>query len=410
MHRPLEGLKVIDLTIFLSGPFCTQLLAALGADVIKIERPGSGDAARFNPPYFDSRGLHFEPPEPGSLSLSILKRNRNKRSVTLNLKTEKGKGIFKDMIKKADIVTENFSPGTMGRLGLGYDVLKSVNPRLIYCCISGFGQYGPYRDRTAFDIIIQAMSGLMAVTGFRDGPPLRTDVSVGDLIASLYSAVGILAALRFRDKTGKGQMIDVSMLDGVFSFLFDEAKDLYASLGLPDRTGNHRLRLTPFGVFEAKDGYVAICIATDDQCYRLFQCMGREDLITHPKFTTLEARWNNVEEVISTIEEWTRTKPKDELVEELTQEHLPCGPVVSIKEIVHDPQLASREMIIPVEHPLFGRVKGAIGTGMPIKMSETPCSFDQPAPLLGQHNEEVYQELLGYSPEDIARLKEEGVV
>lgn len=410
MYRPLEGLRVIDLTIFLSGPFCTQLLAGLGADVIKIERPGTGDPARFNPPYSDSRGVHFESPDSDSMSLSILKRNRNKRSVTLNLKSEKGKEIFKELVKTADIVTENFSPGTMDRLGLGYDVLQPTNPGLIYCCISGFGQSGPYRDRTAFDIIIQAMSGLMASTGFSDGPPVRVGASIADLIASLYSAVGILAAVRYKERTGKGQIIDVSMLDAAFSFLYDEAKDLYSSMALPDRSGNHRRRLTPFGVYEANDGHVAICIASDNHCHKLYHCMGRDDLIANPNFATMEARWKNAPEVNSTIAEWTRGMSKEQIVSELSGQRLPCGPVVTAEEAARDPQLALREMIVPLEHPLFGKIDAAVNTGFPIKMSESPGRLERPAPLLGQHNEEVYGQLLGLTSEDVAHLKEEGVI
>lgn len=410
MKRPLENLRVLDLTIFLSGPFSTQLLAGLGAEVIKIERPGSGDPARFNPPYADSRGVTFESPSPESMSISALKRNRNKKSITLNLKAERGREIFLEMVRKSDVVTENFSPGTMDRLGLGYPVLKSANPKLIYCCISGFGQCGPYRNRTAFDIIVQAMSGVMASTGFSDGPPVRVSTSIADLVASLYAAVGILAALRFREETGKGQMIDISMMDGMFSFLFDEARDLYASLGFPDRTGNHRRRITPFGVFECIDGYVAICIGSDDQSHTLFQAMGREDLITDPRFCTMEARWKNSDEMKSIIEGWTKTKLKEEVTEILTGHYLPCGQVASIKEVSTDPQLMAREMIVPLLHPLLGVVEGVVGTGMPIKMSESPGCFDQPAPLLGQDNDEVYQQLMGFSAEHISCLAEEGLI
>jgi crotonobetainyl-CoA:carnitine CoA-transferase CaiB-like acyl-CoA transferase len=410
MEKPLQGLRVVDLTIFLSGPFCTQLLAGLGAEVIKVERPISGDPARFNPPYVDSRGVHFESPRPDSLSLSILKRNRNKRSVTLNLKTERGKDIFRELVRKSDIVTENFSPGTMKRLGLDFEALRAINPGLIYCCISGFGQYGPYRDRTAFDVIVQATSGVMASTGFSDGPPLRTGMSVGDLVASLYAAVGVLSALRFRNFTGKGQMIDVSMMDGLFSFLLDEAKDFYSSLGMPDRSGNHRRRMTPFGVYETSDGHVAICIGSDKDCHELFRCMGRDDLIADPRFCTLEARWKNADAVNAAVEQWTKCRAKAEVVAELAQHQLPCGPVQSISEVRADPQLAARDMIVPIEHVLFGKVDNVVAAGFPIKMSESPGDFDLPAPLLGQHNEEVYTEILGMTSEEIRLLAKEGVI
>lgn len=410
--RPLAGLLILDLTIFLSGPFATQLLAGLGARVIKIEQPGIGDPARVNPPYFGPDGLHSARPKASDLSLSLLKRNRNKESITLNLKHEEGKQILRELARRADVLFENFAPGVMARLGLGEPELRAINPRLIYSSITGFGQDGPYRSVPAYDIVVQAMSGLMTITGEPEYPPTKAGISAADIIGGFYSAIGTLAALRQREASpdGRGQHVDAAMLDGLFSMVMDEAVDIQVARGQSPRTGNRRPRLTPFASYEAADGFIAICAVTDAQVASLFTAMGRGELAGDPRYATLEARVERAEEVDELVASWTRQLPKAELWRQLDAAHVPAGPVAEIPELLADPQLRHRDMVVALEHPLAGTVRGAVGAGVPVKFSGSTVAFDRPAPMLGQHNDAVYGELLGYSPAEIAGLRARGVI
>lgn len=410
--RPLDGVLVLDLTIFLSGPFATQLLAGLGARVIKVEQPGIGDPARVNPPYYGPTGLHSARPKPDDLSLSLLKRNRNKESITLNLKSSEGKEILRELARRADVLVENFAPGVMARLGLAEPDLRAVNPRLIYASITGFGQDGPYRSVPAYDIVVQAMSGMMTITGEPDYPPTKAGVSAADIIGGFYSAIGTLAALRQRDATpgGQGQHVDVAMLDGLFSLVMDEAVDVQVARGESPRTGNRRPRLTPFASYEAADGFIAICAVTDAQVASLFTAMGRGELASDPRYATLEARVERADEVDELVSRWTRQLPKAELWRRLDVAHVPAGPVAEIPELLADPQLHHRQMVVPLEHPVAGQVRGAVGAGVPIKFSGSTVAFDRPAPMLGQDNDAVYGELLGYDAATIAGLRARGVI
>ncbi len=408
--RPLDGLLVLDLTIFLSGPFATQILGGLGARVIKVEQPGLGDPARANPPYYGPRGLHSARPGPGDLSLSLLKRNRNKESVTLNLKHEEGKALFRELARRADVLVENFAPGVMARLGLDEPALRAVNPRLVYCSITGFGQEGPYRGVPAYDIVVQAMSGLMSVTGEPDGPPTRAGISAADLTASLYATIGILAALHQRDRDGAGQHLDVAMLDALFSLVFDEALDVQVARGQSPRTGNRRPRLAPFAVYEAADGFIAICAVTDAQVAALFAAMGRPDLAGDPRYATLEARAGRPDEVDALVSEWTRAHPKADLWRALEEARVPAGPVADVPDLLADPQLHQRGMVAALEHPTAGTAEGAVAAGLPLKFSRAHAALDRPAPALGQDNARVYGELLGYSAEQLADLRARGVI
>lgn len=411
-RRPLDDLLILDLTIFLSGPFATQLLAGLGARVIKIEQPGIGDPARVNPPYYGSRGLHSARPASDDLSLSLLKRNRNKESVTLNLKTDEGKAILRELARRADVLIENFAPGVMDRLGLDEAALRAVNPRLVYCSITGFGQHGPYRGVPAYDIVVQALSGLMTITGEPEYPPTKAGISAADLVASLYATIGVLAALHQRDREpgGGGQHIDVAMLDGLFSLVFDEPVDVQVARGQSPRTGNRRPRLTPFASYEAADGFIAICAVTDAQVAALFRAMGRDELVGDPRYATLEARVERAAEVDALVTAWTQRLPKAELWHRLEEAHVPAGPVAEIPELLADPQLHMREMVVPLEHPTAGAVRGAVGAGLPIKFSRAAAAFDRPAPALGQDNARVYGELLGIDATRLAELRAKGVI
>jgi crotonobetainyl-CoA:carnitine CoA-transferase CaiB-like acyl-CoA transferase len=408
--RPLDGLLLLDLTIFLSGPFATQMLGGLGARVIKIEQPGIGDPARVNPPYFGPNGLHGGRPGEGDMSLSALKRNRNKESITLNLKHEEGKAIFRDLVRSADMLVENFAPGVLDRLGLGHEALRELNPRLVVGAISGFGQDGPYRQLPAYDIVVQAMSGMMASTGEPDAPPTKAGPSIADLAAGLYAAIGLLAALQQRARDGLGQVVDVAMLDSLASLVLDEPLDLQVAAGQSPRTGNRRPRLTPFAAYEAADGFIAICAVTDAQVADLFRAMGRPDLIGDARYATLEARVTRASEVDALVEAWTRAHLRADLWRALRAARIPAGPIADIPELLADPQLHHRAMIAPVRHPDHGAVPGAHAANLPIRFSRAEASFDRPAPMLGADNARVYAELLGLTPEQIADLAARGVI
>ncbi|MBI5968025.1 MAG: CoA transferase [Deltaproteobacteria bacterium] len=410
MKRPLEGVRILDLTTFLSGPYAMMIAAYLGAEVVKVERPETGDPVRANPPYFGPRGVVFEREDRRDLSFSMLKRGRGKKSITLNLQTEKGKEICKELVKKVDVVAENFAPGVMDRLGIGYPELRKIKPDIIYCSISGFGQDGPYRSLPAFDPVVQGMSGVMEVTGYPENPPVRMGLAAGDQVAALYAVIGLLAALRYREKTGQGQAVDISMMDSLFSFLFDEALDVYVGRGIPIRTGNRRLRLTPFNSYRAKDGYVVICTASDAHWASLLKAMGREDLIEDPRYKTLDQRMKNADEVDALVEGWTVGKEKKEAVEILRKQGIASGIVATIPEVLADPQLNFRGMIVKLQHPELGKVEGAVGHGIPVRLSESAGNFDRPGPYLGAHNEEIYGGWLGYSKEYLNQLQREGII
>ncbi len=409
-EKLLSGLRILDVTNYLSGPFASVLLAGLGAEVIKVERPGLGDPCRRNPPFVHSEKVSFDQQDDGDLSLIFLKRNRNKKSITLNLQSEKGRGIFKELAQKVDVVLENFTPGVMGRLGLGYEVLKENNQRLIYCSISGFGQTGPYSDLQAYDLVVQAMSGVMAITGEENGGPLRAGFLVGDQGSALFAIIGILSAYIARQRTGKGTAIDISMQDCLFSMIMDDPWELFLAQGMPVRTGNRVPRLAPFNVYPSKDGYVVICTASDDQWINLLRAMDREDLAEDPKFRRSASRVKNVNEVEALIRDWLKEKISQTAIEILRRNQVPCSPVLEIQDVLQDPHLKHRKMIVDLPHPVYGQVCDACAAGFPIKCSEVDLQYDNPAPLLGQDNEEIYGQFLKFDGAKLAQLKKEGVI
>ncbi len=410
MKRPLEDIRILDFTTFLSGPYAMMIAAHLGAEVIKVERPDGGDPVRANPPYYGPHGTVLQRQDPKDLSFSMLKRGRGKKSITLNLQAEKGKEICRELVKKVDVVAENFAPGVMDRLGIGYPELRKIKPDIIYCSISGFGQDGPYRNLPAFDPVVQGMSGVMEVTGYPENPPVRMGLAAGDQVSALYLVIGLLSALRYREKTGQGQAVDISMMDSLFSFLFDEALDVYVERGIPIRTGNRRLRLTPFNSYKAQDGYVVICTASDVHWTNLLKAMGREDLLGTPRYKTQDQRMTHADEVDALVEAWTAGKEKREAVEILRKQGIASGIVATIPEVLADPQLNHRGMVVDMEHPEFGKVQGAKGFGIPIRLSESPGNFDRPGPYLGAHNQEIYCGWLGYTQGKLDQLKKEGII
>jgi CoA:oxalate CoA-transferase len=391
----LSGITVIDLTRVLAGPYCSMLLADMGADVIKVELPRKGD---------DSRG--FYPMVEGE-SAYYMNLNRNKRSITLDLKSPKGKEIFLAMVKKADIVLENYRPGVMEKLGLGYDVLKQVNPGLVYGCVSGFGHYGPYKNRAGYDIIGQAMGGLMSTTGWPGGEPTRSGTAIADVLAGISMAVGVLAAYTSKQKSGVGQKVDVALVDSVVSAL-EIINQIYLVTGRnPQRIGNRYEASYPYDSFKAKDGSLVIGAGNDKLYGQLCEVMGRPDLETDERFYTNAVRVTNHAALKPIIEEWLKDYTVQEVIDMLLKKGVPVAPINTIEQVANDPHIAgAREMFVEVDHPKAGKMRI---TGNQIKLSGTPVQITAAAPLLGQHTREILQEVLGISAEQYKDLVKEGI-
>jgi len=391
--KALEGVRVVDLSRVLAGPYCSMILADLGTEVIKVEELPNGDEARQVGPFVSGMSAYF-------MSL-----NRGKKSITLNLKDPRGRALLIDLAKRYDILLENFSPGTMARLGLAYDTLRHINPRLIYASLSGFGQTGPYASRKAFDIVVQGMSGMMSITGTPGGPPVRVGAAIGDMGAGLFTTIGILGALQARERTGAGQQVDVAMLDCQVAML-EYAVIRYTTTGeIPGPLGTRHPWITPFEAFEAKDGSFVLGVGTK-HWRRFCDKLGLTGLAEDPRFATNTLRMEHytllrpiVAEVFKrkTVEEWTR---------EMEEIGVPCGPINTVDRVVADPQVQFRQMIAEVEHKGVGEVKMA---GCPVKLSETPGGIQGPAPQLGEHTEEVLINLLGHSKEEVTQLRKTGV-
>jgi len=393
---PLYGIRVLDLTRVLAGPFCTMILADLGAEVIKIEKPDVGDDSRKYTPFVDGQSAYF------------ININRGKKSIVIDLKNPKGKELFLKLVEKADVVVENFKPGTMEKLGLGYEVLKKVNPRIILASISGFGQYGPYRDRTAYDLIAQAMGGIMSITGWPETPPTRVGTAIADILAGLYACIAILAALRAREITGEGQRIDVAMVDSVMSACEAYNEMWLVEKRIPTRIGNRYEFIYPYDTFRAKDGWVAIGVGNDEMWRRFCIAIGKPELTDHEDFNSNEKRVKNHEKVKKVVEEWTSKRTVKEIIEILLKHEIPCAPVYTIKDVCEDEHIAKvREMVVEIDQPHVGKVKIV---GSPIKITPSTCKVRGPAPLLGQHTRDVLKEILHLHDEEIEKLRQEGVI
>ena len=376
MAKPLEGVVVLDLSRVLAAPYTGMILADMGADVIKVERPGKGDDSRAYGPFKNGESVYY-------MSL-----NRGKRSMTLNMKSEEGKQILKDLVKQADVLVENFRGGTMDKLGLGYDVL---NPRLIYSACTGFGMTGPYKHDPAYDVIVQGMGGIMSITGQEGGEPTKVGASIGDITAGIFSAVGIMIALYNREKTGKGQLVDVSMLDCQVAIL-ENAIARYMNAGVsPKPIGNRHASITPFQSLKTKDGYVIVAVGNDTLWQKFCGLIERPDLAADPRFTTNPLRTENVKVLGEELNKTFQTKTMDEWLHILKEGGVPVGPINDVERVIKDPAVIAREMIVTTHHPIAGDVEMA---GVPIKLSGTPGSVDAPAPTLGQHTREILKEKL----------------
>lgn len=408
--RPLEGIRVLDLTVALSGPYGSLLLGGMGAEVIRIESPGGSDIARSNPPFVGGNGLNFGAPDHDEVSLSILNRARNKKSITLNLKSEAGKAMFRQLVEKSDVIIENFSEGVTSKLGIDYASIRAGNPNIIYASIKAMGEPSAYPGLKGMDIIVQALSGIMEVTGFADGPPTRCGLPIADMVAPMYAVNGILAALIHRGRTGVGQHVQISMLDCLASWVAEEHFDVLGQAGLPTRSGNFHDRLAPFGVYKTLDGHVAVVAFQPEWMRGLVDALGQPELAVDPRFEHRGPRMRHASELDAIIEAWTRQHTNEEAIDELQRKRgVPCAPVRTPQQMLEDKRLHERGAIMNLEHPVYG-VLGAVGMGLPITFSETPSQFDQPAMPLGAANVDIYSGLLGLSLDEISRLEREGVV
>ncbi len=395
MSQALDGIRVLEFTTFLSGPYCSMLLGDMGAEVIKVERPGRGDDMRWIPPFVEGE------------SVSFLAYNRNKKAITLDVRCDQGRELFKELAKRADILVENHRPGVMASLGLGYEVLSEQNPRIILTSISGYGQSGPYRDRPGLDLIAQAMGGLMSLTGEPGGRPVRAGNPIGDILGALYAVYGTLAALYHRETTGLGQWVDAAMMEGVAmtcgSYLVK-----YAMLGqVETRTGNTQSNQAPWNMYYTADGYVVMAVASDSLWMRCMEAIGRRELASDPRFATVAQRIDHRALVDQVIADWTKSKTTTEAVNILNRAGVPCGPVLSIDEMVHDQQFAARDMLIEINHPKIQALK--LG-GITPKLSQTPGLARNAPPLIGQHNQDIYCGLLGYPEADLNAWQRQGVI
>ena len=389
--QALQNLTVLDLTRVVSAPYAASVLGDFGANVIKIEMPGSGDDARGYGPYENGESMYYA------------NLNRNKRGITLNLKTQEGKDILKSLVKEADILLENYRPGVMDKLGLGYDVLKEINPGLIYGALSGFGSYGPYSQRPGYDIISQGMGGLMSVTGAKGGEPTRSGNAMGDILGGMNLVIGVLMAVNARNMTGVGQRIDVSLVDSVVASLENAYIRYFKSGELPVRNGNAYASIAPYDTYRAKDGRVIIACGNQKLYERLCnEVLDMAWMITDERFLNVPLRVANNEIQKQYIEEWTMQYTVDEIVEKVLAKGIPAAPIFNVKQITEDEHIAkAREMFIEIDHPTIGRMKV---NGSPIKLMDMMPRINCPAPTLGQHNEEIL-EGIGYTAEQIADFK-----
>ena len=405
MTGPLHGLRVFDLTRILAGPTCTQILGDLGADVIKIERRESGDDTRgFGPPFLKD-GAGKETTE----SAYFLSANRNKRSITLDLTKAEGQELARRIIAHCDVVTENFKVGNLAKYGLSYAQLKTDFPRLVYCSITGFGQTGPYAARPGYDVLIQGMGGFMGVTGASDGKPQKAGVPVADLMAGMYAAVAIIAALRHREVTGEGQYIDLGILDTQVATLTIQGLNYLASGEVPRRLGNAHPNIVPYQVFAAADGDFILAVGNDAQFQRFCEFAGVPELAAEEKFRTNDARVRNRDELTGRLEPILARHPSRYWLEGLEPLNVSCGPINTIDQVFADPQVRHREMEIEMRHPLAEESPVRL-IASPIRMSATPPSYRRPPPTLGQHTDEVLEGLLGMGGDELAALRGRGVI
>jgi formyl-CoA transferase len=401
--QPLESIRVLDLTRILAGPYCTMMLGDLGADVIKVERPGRGDDSRsWGPPFVG------EPygPYPGEAAY-FLATNRNKQSITANLKAPEGLEIVRRLARVSDVLVENFRGGTLERMGLGYEDLRALNPRLVYCSISGYGRTGPYADRPGYDFIIQAEGGMMGITGPAEGRPYRVGIPIVDIITGMFASTAILAALRARDLTGQGQYVDMSLLDSQVAVLSNVASNHLVGGQGPRRLGNAHPNITPYEAFRARDKWFALAAGNERQWAILCSVIDRPDLKDDPRFANNSTRVANRAVLREVLDAAFAVRDAEEWLAEFREAGLPCGPINTVPEVFQHPQAEARGLVQAAEHPTAGTVQFP---GFPYKFSDTPAAVRRPPPRLGEHTEEVLQDLLGYAAEEVSAFREREIV
>lgn len=393
--QPLKGYKVIDLTQALAGPYCSMVLADLGADVLKVERPKKGDDTR-----------HMGPPFIEGESAAFLAVNRNKKSISLNLQSEEGVEVFKQLAKQADVIIENFRPGVVQRLGIGYETMKELNEKIIYSSISGFGQTGPYKDKGGFDIIAQAFSGIMSVTGEEGRPPVKAGIALSDSVAGITAVYGILAALLHREKTGEGQYLETSLVESALAICSWESAYYFATQQVPKPLGSSHRIAAPYQAFQTKDGYIIIGCANQKLWEMLTNVLNRPDLLKDERFSDNANRVANKEELRKIIESELKKSPSAVWLEKLDKAGIPNGPINTFDKILEDPYVEERKMVIEMDHPKAGTVKSL---GNPLKFSSSKETTNRSAPLLGEHTDEVLLNL-GFSIEKISKMRAEGII
>jgi crotonobetainyl-CoA:carnitine CoA-transferase CaiB-like acyl-CoA transferase len=404
-EQALAGVRVLDLTRILAGPTCTQLLGDLGADVVKVERPGAGDDTRkWGPPFVE--GLDGRPTAESAYYLGA---NRNKRSVAIDIAHPEGQALVRKLLERCDALVENFKVGDLARYGLGYEQLRADFPRLVYCSITGFGQTGPYAPRAGYDYLAQGMGGIMSITGEPDGEPMKVGVGIADVMCGMYATVAILAALRHRDATGHGQWIDMALLDTQVAWLVNEGMNYLLSGQVPRRLGNEHPNIVPYKVFESRDGYVILAVGNDGQFQKWCRFAGAGDLAADPRFATNSLRVRHRRELYALMPAYVRAKTTREWVDGLAALGVPCGPVNTIDQVFEDPQVRARGMRVDVPH-----ATAAAGTvpliANPIRMTRTPPSCRHGPPALGEHTDEVLAELLDSAPAERDRLRAAGAI
>ncbi|MFD2366219.1 CaiB/BaiF CoA transferase family protein [Pseudoduganella sp. GCM10020061] len=407
LRKALGHIRVLDLSRVLAGPWCSQNLADLGADVIKIERPGTGDDTRaWGPPY--AKDEHGNDTREAAYYLCA---NRGKRSVTVDIASSEGQALLRELVLHCDVVLENFKVGHLKRYGLDYDALRAIKPDLVYCSVTGFGQDGPYAHRAGYDFLIQGMGGLMSITGERDdlpgGGPQKAGVAITDLMTGMYATVAILAALTHRDRTGEGQHIDMALLDTQVAMLANMGSNYLNSGKPPKRWGNAHANIVPYQTFACKDGHIIVATGNDGQYQKFVEAGGRPELGLDERFATNPLRVKNRDVLVPILADMVLTRTRDEWIDLLEAVGVPCGPINDLHDVFENPQVKARAVAIEMPHPAAGKVKLVRS---PMKLSATPAESDRPPPLLGEHTDEVLREILGRSADDIASLRERGVL
>jgi len=410
LPKPLDDITVLDMTTALAGPFATFLLAGLGARVIKLENPANGDSCRENAPYIGAGGASLVRRSADDISVSAVNRLRNKLGITLDLKHPEARAVFRDLVKKSDVLVENYSRGTLVRLGVGYGWLREVNPRLVYCSITGYGSEDNLSPAKAMDTIIQAQSGVMYTSGGPQDPPVRIGIPMADYCAPMFGVIGILAAIHQSLRTGTGQHIDVSMLGALTMMVSGEPFDLLERCGIPQRTGQTLPRLAPFGIYRTRDGFIAICAPTETMARDFFVAAGHPEMSEDDKFATRDARVKNFQELDAFIERFTSSLTSSDALARLERAGVPAAEVRDPSAAARDPRVIKRGETQLLAHPKYGVVEDVYGMGMPVLFSGSSVGFSQPPPEMGEHNDSVYGQILGYTQEKIAALRSQKVI